>query len=359
MVRSSRCLFIMSCFISLAPLAVLAPLSAYAQSNASTPTAIVATVATVPVVAIVATSPSPTATTSPVLSKDAQALKAECQKHFPGLIQGELRRACLSPSDDDKELGLGLSQVNCRLNYGEEPRLVMACLIGVLVEGDLQKGTDSASKKLQLCSDIYPQHTEIDAFLQESCLTGVHIPELMNTSGLQRYEACSQLSPERSFVGPCAVGLSLAQDMLNPEAPTAQNKLCEQYFDHKRFHLTYRACLVARSIPVTAGPNRVVDVIQNCSNVVTDPTNDNERAACIIGSNIYRSLTRKDEVAKRFQKCGEIKVSYQERDTLACLTAASLLDMSDRTSAENGCKDVFKAAKNTSRGNCISSLGLF
>jgi hypothetical protein len=98
-------------------------------------------------------------------------IKRECERHFPGLIQSEVRAACSSSAVDFTGLGKGLVETRCRLNYGEEPRLVMACLIGASVTNDIAASRDEFKKKLQLCSEYYPVHNEIDAFLQESCLS--------------------------------------------------------------------------------------------------------------------------------------------------------------------------------------------
>ncbi|HVK60336.1 MAG TPA: hypothetical protein VM432_02250 [Bdellovibrionales bacterium] len=291
-------------------------------------------------------------------SAAAAELSKNCARHYPGLIQGEVRDACSSAIEDFSVDEIAIAQTRCRLTHGEEPRLVMACLVGVSIAVDLARAHDSFKSKLQVCSEHYPQHTEIDAFLQESCLTGVHIPELVKNPSADDIDACSQISPERSFIGPCAVGVSLANDLKNPSTPRQQNQICEKYFDHRRFHLTYRACLNARSVS-TGTSEKLSDLIKRCANIVSDPGNDNERAACIIGSNIHRALVKKEDVNKRFQKCGDNKVSYQDRDVLACLTAASLLDMGDRSSVSSGCKDVFKTVKGGSRNDCINSLNLF
>ncbi len=306
---------------------------------------------------------SPSAISTPVSPKSSSVaepkaqneLERNCALHFPGRIQGELRAACSSATLKFTGAEKGLAQTRCRLSYGEEPRAVMACLIGVSTADDISNQRSDFKRKLQLCAEQYPQHTEIDAFLQESCLTGIHLPDLLPSLSQQPYDSCAQLSPERSFIGPCAVGLSLVKEMTSNIVASQQNKLCEQYFDHKRFHLTYRACLNARSVAVE-GSTKVDDVIRDCSNIVSDPGNDNERAACLIGSNIHRSLEKKLDVNKRFQKCGSAKVSYADRDVLACLTAASLLDMVGRGPAEVGCKTVFKEAKSSSRSDCLGSL---
>ena len=231
----------------------------------------------------------------------------------------------------------------------------MACLIGVSIADDLNANRTDFRRKIQLCSDQYPQHTEIDAFLQESCLTGIHLPELLPTLSAAPYDSCAQLSPERSFIGPCAVGLSLVNETVSTGGPNEQNLMCEKYFDHRKFHLTYRACLNARSVTVEDA-KKVDDVVRDCSNIVSDPGNDNERAACLIGSNIHRSLEKKQDVTKRFAKCGTNKVTYDDRDILACLTAASLVDMVGKNSAQSGCKTVFKEGKSSSRGDCVNAL---
>jgi len=304
-------------------------------------------------------TPKPTATPKAESKSDKKAatndLTKACALHFPGKIQGELRTACASAGLKFTSAEKGLEQTRCRLSYGEEPRAVMACLIGVSIADDINTNRTDYKRKLQLCTEQYPQNTEIDDFLQESCLTGIHLPELMPNISTAPYDTCGQLSPERSFIGPCAVGLSLINETASKDGLSDQNLLCKKYFDHTKFHLTYRACLNARSVTVE-DTKKVEDVIRDCSNIVSDPGNDNERAACLIGSNIHRSLEKKQDVSTRFGKCGTNKVTYDDRDILACLTAASLVDMVGKNSAENGCKTVFKAPKNSSRSDCLNSL---
>jgi len=300
-------------------------------------------------------------TESKVNERLANDLKQNCQRHFPGLIQAEVRMACISAGADYERLGqLGrtLAQTRCRLSYGEEPRLVMACLIGTKIADELVNGSESFKKKLQLCGENYPVHNEIDAFLQESCLTGVHLPDLMKTDGRARFESCAQITPERSFIGPCAVGLSLAQEPASKVTPASQNKLCEKYFNLNRFHKGYRACLSAFSLAPEL-PAKTSEAIKSCGNVVSEANNDTERAACLVGLSIYRHLLQDDDIHKRYVKCGDNKVTYQDRDFLACLTAASLLDFTDKNGAEAGCREVFKELKSHSRGDCVNSLSLF
>ena len=282
-----------------------------------------------------------------------------CERHFPGQIQAEVRAACTASAPDFSRLGRGLIDTRCRLNYGEEPRLVMACLIGSSIAEDLTNSREAFKRKLQLCAETYPVHNEIDAFLQESCLTGTLVPDLMKTEGKARFEACAKITPERSFIGPCAVGLRLTLENQESSAPPAQqNKLCEQYFNLRQFHKGYRACLNARAL--AAEPvGKIGDAIKDCGNILSEANNDTEKAACLVGLTIHRKLSKREDVSKRFQKCGENKVTYQDRDFLACLTAASLLDFADKDGAQKGCREVFKDSKSRSRGDCINSLTLF
>lgn len=287
-------------------------------------------------------------------------LKRNCSRHFPGQIQAEVRTACASAATSFHRHGKFGSQTRCRLDYGEEPRDVMACLVGVDIAQDLDGKKEDFKRKHQLCAEQYPAYTEVDVFLQESCLTGVHLPALMENK--VQLEMCSQVTPERSFLGPCVTGLSLSQSLDSPATPpvqpSSQNKLCEQYFDHRQLHTGYRACLNARGLAIN-WTDRATDLIKNCGNLASEPNSDTERAACVVGASIYKHLLNKGDVAKRFQKCGDNKVSYQDRDFLACLTAASLLDFTDKNGADAGCREVFKTAKSKGRGDCVNSISLF
>lgn len=285
-------------------------------------------------------------------------LKKECNRHFPALIQSEVRTACISAADDYAEFGASQAGVKCRLVYGEEPRELYSCLIGVDIADEISLQHEEYKKRLQLCADQYPAHTEIDSFLQESCLTGIYMPNLVGSH--PNFETCAQISEERSFIGPCQVGFSLAKDMSSPAAPNIQNQLCEQYFDHKQFHTGYRACLNGRGAAASGGEASMSQLLQSCGVVASNAKNDTERAACLIGANIFQHLSKKEDVTKRFSKCGTNKVSYEDRDFLACLTAASALDITNsKTGAESACKEIFQAGKNNSRSDCVHSLTLF
>ena len=285
-------------------------------------------------------------------------LKKECNRHFPALIQSEVRTACSSAANSYAEFGASQAGVKCRLVYGEEPRELYSCLIGVDIADEISLQHEDYKKRLQLCADQYPAHTEIDSFLQESCLTGIYMPNLVGSH--PNFETCAQISEERSFIGPCRVGFSLAKDMTSPASPNIQNQLCEQYFDHKQFHTGYRACLNGRGAAASGGEASISQLLQNCGVVASNAKNDTERAACLIGANIFQHLSKKEDVTKRFAKCGSNKVSYEDRDFLACLTAASALDITNsKTSAESACKEIFQAGKNNSRSDCVHSLALF
>ena len=285
-------------------------------------------------------------------------LRMNCDRHFTGQIQSEVRAACVSAGANYDDFGKALAQSRCRLSYGEEPRLVMTCLIGVSIADDLINKKDDFKAKLQLCNEHYPAHTEIDAFLQESCLIGTHLPELMKTGTKAHFEDCATINPERSFIGPCAVGLSLVQDTASKGVSGQQNQICEKYFDHKLFHLGYRSCLSARGFGPQM-PDRLPEAVKACTNVISNSENDNERAACIVGINIYKHLQKRDDLAKTFQKCGDTKVSYEDRDFLACITAASLVDLSDKNAASGGCKEIYKNGKTKGRGSCLNSISQF
>lgn len=295
----------------------------------------------------------------PQIDQFTKDLTSQCNANYPGgMIQSEVRAACSSVASKILHLGRSLSEVSCRIDYGEDPRQVMACLIGVAMGDDLVHQRDEYKKRLQLCSNHYPKHTEIDAFFLESCLTGIYSPELVKPIKSNSLDVCKQISPEKSFIGPCAVGLSLSKNLDHSTLSVQQNQLCEQYFDHKKFHTTYRACLNARSAEL-AWTGKLNDVINNCSEIISDANSDNEKAACVVGSNIFQHLSQGKEVSSRFQKCGDTKVSYEDRDILACLTAASLLDFGDRNQAMSGCKSVYKDLKSKGRKDCTTSLSIF
>ena len=313
----------------------------------------------VPPIQPLAPVPAPTATPKSLSKSERQAILDEhtstCGKQYSGKIQSEVRLACQSPTEDFDSIGADLARTRCRMAYGEEPRLVMSCLIGVMIYEDLINQRDNFRIKQRLCAEHYPAHTELDAVLQESCLIGAHSPELLKITNRSHFEICATINPERSFIGPCAVGRSLTTDAGAPQTIGQQNKICEQFFDHRQFHIGYRSCLAARGLGPQI-PEKLPDAMKACANVIANAENDTERAACIVGLNIFRRGDKIEDLTKRFGKCGDTKVSYENRDFLACLTAASLIDLADRPHASEGCKDVYRNKKSRGRNDCLESI---
>lgn len=305
---------------------------------------------------------TPTATVKKLSKSELESINDEhrkaCEQQYTGKIQSEVRLACQSPTDELQSIGPDLAQTRCRLNYGEEPRLVTSCLIGVAIYSDLLEKRDEYRVKQRLCAEHYPSHTEIDSFLQESCLVGAHLPRLLKTTDRPHFEVCATINPERSFIGPCAAGLSLATDAGAAQAMGQQNKICEQFFDHRQFHIGYRSCLAARGLGPQI-PEKLADAMKACSSVIANAENDTERAACMVGLNIFRHGNKQEDLTKRFGKCGDTKVSYEDRDFLACLTAVSLVDLADKAKAHEGCRDVYRNNKSRSRTDCLEALNRF
>lgn len=299
-------------------------------------------------------------TPSPKTEVNEAELKKNCDLHFPGLLQSGLRPACAAGGNSYFTAGKSMGQTECRLTYGLDPRQVMACFIGVSIAEDLALKKDDFSRKYQACASYYPNHTELDLYLLESCLTGIHLPRA--TGREVSADLCEQISSERAYLGPCNVGLTLipeAGKAVLSDSVSQQNKICEQYFDHKQFHLGYRACLNARALGVKwSGQSR--DILKDCSSILSDKRSESERAACVVGLSIYQSLLKTQKPSERYSKCGEnSKVSYEERDYLACLTAASLLDFAPKKEAAADCKEIFSDKKSKSRNGCTASLDLF
>jgi hypothetical protein len=307
--------------------------------------------------------------------------QAACQEFFPATLQTSLRTACESADKKVRKNGIRLGLTDCRLVFGEEPRSLTACLIGSLISHSIYSKDEVLQKSLKaqqrLCTLHYPQHTDLDGYFQESCYTGMVFPELQKFSTLpesastknlqEKVKFCESFSPERSSIGPCTVGLALREQLesASEQLPPASeiNMICDRYFDHRQFHLGYRSCLNSYGISLPT-EIRKYDIKADCGLVISDTSSDNERTACIVGSLLR---WKKDNpaasapLAKRIDICGkETKVSYKERDFLACLTGASLLELMDRGQASSACKDLYKISKtNRSRTDCQNSLSLF
>jgi hypothetical protein len=313
------------------------------------------------------------------------AIKKACDAHYPSRLQADVRAACAFGAQALARSRRKSAQVQCRLSFGASARATMACLIGATIAEDLAANKTSFDAKRLACAAHYPAHTEVDIYLQESCLTGAYMPRTLAKSDGR---ICREITPERSFIGPCATGVSLATNppALAPApgaaAPSAEktddpsdasngargagaepepdphNRLCDRYFDHRQLHQGYRACLSARGYFVGAG-GKLADVLASCDQIVSDSQSDVEKAACVVGASISRTLASGLVTNPRFQKCGKEKVSYEERDVLACLTAASFLDFGTKGDAERACKALFAGKKSASRGDCERAVGLF
>lgn len=308
--------------------------------------------------------------------------KKQCDALYRGKIQAGIRRACYlggSFTDSYFEKTPAVAETACRLQYGEEPGETFACLIGTRVAREVaQKSSGSASgsnseflKAFQLCSEVYPMRTELDSYLLESCLIGIYVPTL--TGKAPRFDLCTTVTHERSFYGPCTVGVSLAHESKiftgEAKAPSetttiapSHRALCEKYFDHLRFHLGYRSCLNARAVKSSLLERaQTVDEIRNrCDAVVSDPANDHERGACLVGAALMDSILSAKPVSI-FDGCGVKQVRYEDRDFLGCLAAGSILffkkmNISSSLSPDRTCKEVFRDRKSQALAGCLNSI---
>ncbi|MCM2281631.1 MAG: hypothetical protein NDI61_07270, partial [Bdellovibrionaceae bacterium] len=98
-----------------------------------------------------------------------------------------------------------------------------------------------------------------------------------------------------------------------------------------------------------------------CSNLTSGKNDDVERAACVVGGSIWHNLAKTPNGANlRFRHCGDRKVNWTEKEFLACLTAAALLDLTSEPEARQSCKLIFSAGgrrnKNTRRNDCFRAV---
>ena len=296
------------------------------------------------------------------VSADPAPAKKACDQLFPSRLQADVRAACSAGAKSFVRSARKSAQIQCRLSYGASARENNACLIGEVIAEDVAAGKSEFDAKRVACAAHYPAHTEVDLYLQESCLAGNFFPR---TLGRSTPNLCREVTPERSFIGPCEVGLSLA---LHPNAPSEvtatggpapdqHNELCDRYFDHRQLHQGYRACLNARGIG--AESSNLAEVLGSCEQILSDDKSDIEKAACMVGSSASRALAAGRGMNDRFKKCGVEKVSYRDKDILACLTAASFLDFGDKREASRGCSTVFSARRSTTRGECERAVMQF
>lgn len=323
-------------------------------------------------------APDPTPTRyelDPQSEKWLKSVRQGCSEYFPGKIQVGINRACsvgaqLFQNSSRSEItqavpAVKMAQAGCRLQYGEESSETAACLIGTLtghetaVFGNRDPKHSVTAKAFQACSAVYLVRTELDTYLLESCLTGALAPEFVSSSDRTR-DPCLAVSPEKSFLGPCRVGTTLltqnGSEATSADAwiEAAEHRVrCEKYFDHLRFHMGYRNCIVGRAVAMELSSQRPsVEALKSaCDKTVADSGNDHERGACMVGATLaIRTLDAP------FDRCGVAQVSYQDRDFLGCLAAASFLSLSNRNQADLACRSIFRDKRSLVRSSCTASL---
>jgi hypothetical protein len=319
---------------------------------------------------VIQPTPTPEPPPAPAQKKNSKWLdeqKKVCDRYYTGKIQAGIRRSCQVGGvlvDRYLERGANVAETGCRLQYGEEPGETYGCLIGTKIARELEKGTSRYLGDLQLCSESYPVRTELDTYLLESCLTGIHAQSFAPPAG--RFDLCKAITPERSFLGPCAVGASLNPAGVSSGTATAaaaaspsHRVLCEKYFDHLRFHMGYRSCLNARAVSpaAEAKPLTLDEIRGRCDTIVSDNGNDHERGACVIGAVLLESQ-RTGAPLTRFDGCGVNQVRYEDRDVLGCLAAGSFLTYSNASTADRLCREVFRDKKSLARSGCINSIAV-
>lgn len=322
---------------------------------------------------VIQATPTPEPPPSPAQKKNSKWLddhKKACERYYTGKIQAGIRRSCQVGGvlvDRYLDQPTRVAEAGCRLQYGEEPGETFSCLIGTKMARELDKGTARYLSDLQLCSESYPVRTELDTYLLETCLVGIHAQSFMAPQS--RFELCKSITPERSFLGPCAVGASLSTvgvttpptgtpaPVANAVTGPSHRALCEKYFDHLRFHMGYRNCLNARAVsPGGESKALTLDEIRaRCDTIVSDNGNDHERGACVIGA-VLLETQRKGTSTAMFDACGATQVRYEDRDILGCLAAGSFLTYSNASTADRLCREVFREKKSLARSGCINAI---
>ncbi len=313
---------------------------------------------------VIPPSPTPEPPPAPAPKRNSKWLedhKKACDRYYTGKIQAGIRRSCQVGGvlvDRYLDQPARVAESGCRLQYGEEPGETFSCLIGTKIARELEKGTSRYLADLQLCSESYPVRTELDTYLLETCLVGIHAQSF--TAPLPRFELCKSITPERSFLGPCAVGVTLATPP-NSTTPVvagpSHRALCEKYFDHLRFHMGYRSCLNARAVSPSTETNPLTldEIRARCDTIVSDNGNDHERGACVIGA-VLIETQRKGTPTTMFDGCGANQVRYEDRDILGCLAAGSFLTYANSSTADRLCREVFRDKKSLARSGCINAI---
>ncbi len=291
------------------------------------------------------------ATPSPI-----ESVGVVCRSHFSTPTQSSGANACVLGATALQKDGAVKAIETCKEKFSISNRDELSCRIGAGIAQDLSRAPQLDKNKLTTCQELYPVVTTLDAYFQEACLAGAYSVAPNSKADIK---VCQALSDDRAFIGPCVSGMSAA---LGGEASKGsvgeQNKACLQYFDKTQFHTGYRACLNSRALFVISESNKT-SVVKQCDLFTSNNKSETERAACIVGASIAKAGADSKSLPNRFQTCGEGKVSYQDRDYLACLTAASLLDFMDKPKARGACKTVFSSRKNKSRGQCSNFIDKF
>lgn len=296
-------------------------------------------------------TPEPTATPIPF-----EAYKEICKTHFATETQSSGAIACFQGATSLQKDGAAKAVDSCKQKFVFSNRDELSCRIGVGIAQDTSRASGIDKNKLKTCQELYPVVTALDAYFQEACLAGAYS---VSPNSKADIKICQSLSSDRAFIGPCVSGMSAA---LNADATkgsvTDQNKVCLQYFDKTQFHTGYRACLNSHALFVISESSKT-SVIKQCDLFTSNNKSDTERAACIVGASIAKASSENKALPSRFSVCGAGKVSYEDRNYLTCLTAASLLDFMDKNKARGACKSVFTTRKTKARGQCSNYIDKF
>ncbi len=295
-------------------------------------------------------------TTSIAPPLPSESVKEACRSHFATVTQSPGASACLQGSTQTQKEGAAKAIEGCKEKFLISNRDELSCRIGVGIAQDLARTPELDKNKLKTCQELYPVVTALDAYFQEACLAGAYS---IAPDAKADIKICQALSNDRAFIGPCVSGMSAALSSEATKGSVAeQNKVCLQYFDKAQFHTGYRACLNSRALFVISESSQT-SVVKQCDLFTSNNKSETERAACIVGASIAKASSESKSLPNRFVNCGEGKASYQDRDYLACLTAASLLDFMDKPKARGACKTVFSSRKNKSRGQCSNYIDKF
>ncbi len=294
-----------------------------------------------------------------------------CQESYVGVSQMKLQAPCFFGALLFLSSDFTKAVAECKARLTSSSRPEMSCLIGaaiareVSIQGSASTVTHhSLAEKMKSCRQHFPRYTELDNYMQQSCFFGVYLAH--DSKGLPlakpRFELCSRFTDEKSFVGPCATGLALASASVGASSKqgtlsaTALNQLCTNRFDHGAFHLGYRACLNSQGLAVKNPIQNPRTLARECATVATTRHDESEQAACVIGSSLARALeTKKDTLRSRH--CAVSRpIRWSDRETLICMTAASLLDFGDPASARSACKEIFSGRRNSRRNTCFNEV---